>query len=55
MTYKIILITFLILATILGVLSFFELTEYSGLLYIGTWTISILTIYESCRRILCKD
>jgi|LULU01.1.fsa_nt_gb hypothetical protein len=55
MTYKITLVILLILATILGVISFFELSEYSGLLHIGTWTLSVLMVSECVRRIVCRD
>ena len=55
MTYKILLLTTTIVATILGVLSFSELAENSGIIYIGIWTFSVLAIYEGSRRLIKGD
>ena len=52
MLIKIITIVTLIMATVIGVLSFSELSEHSGILYIGTWTFSVLAISETFRRLL---
>ena len=55
MTYKILLLTTTIVATILGVLSFSELAENSGIIFIGIWTFSVLAIYEGSRRLIKGD
>lgn len=52
MLTKIITIVTLIMATVIGVLSFSELSEHSGILYIGTWTFSVLAISETFRRLV---
>ena len=52
MLIKIITIVTLIMATVIGVLSFSELSEHSGILYIGTSTFSVLAISETFRRLV---